>query len=121
MAKRAKVLPARRHDEARDDESLLMRSAESLGRMIGSLQRQLDGASRRLSDTTDDVMENLPELPLAGGYGARKSGTKKRVAKRTTRAAASRKNSSARNAAKTAGGTRKRSATARKRAGSKKR
>jgi hypothetical protein len=34
----------------RDDESLLLRSAESLGRMIGSLQRQLEVATGRLID-----------------------------------------------------------------------
>src|SRR5215216_3462939 len=34
---------------SRDDESLLLRSAESLGRMIGSLQRQLDVATGRLA------------------------------------------------------------------------
>lgn len=36
-------------ERSRDDESLLLRSAESLGRMIGSLQRQLDIATGRLS------------------------------------------------------------------------
>jgi hypothetical protein len=45
MAKQGKVLPARK---PREEESLLLRSAESLGRMIGSLQRQLDDASRKL-------------------------------------------------------------------------
>ena len=49
MAKRRKVLPARKpRDRSRDDDSLL-RSAESLGRVIGALQRQLDEATRRLS------------------------------------------------------------------------
>jgi hypothetical protein len=49
MAKRRKVLPARKpHDRSRDDDALLIRSAESLGRMIGALQRQLDEATRRL-------------------------------------------------------------------------
>lgn len=46
MAKQGKVLPARR---PRHDESLLLRSAESLGRMIGSLQRHLDDATRKLA------------------------------------------------------------------------
>lgn len=46
MAKQGKLLPARR---PRHDESLLLRSAESLGRMIGSLQRQLDDATRKLA------------------------------------------------------------------------
>jgi hypothetical protein len=62
-----KVLPATpARDRSRDDESLLLRSAETLGRMIGSLQRQLDVATGRLIGTeTDDV-------------GARKSGGAKR-------------------------------------------
>ena len=50
MAKRRKVLPARKpRDRSRDDDSLLLRSAESLGRVIGALQRQLDDATKRLS------------------------------------------------------------------------
>lgn len=50
MAKRSKQLPARKpSDRSRDDDSLLLRSAESLGRVIGALQRQLDGATRRLA------------------------------------------------------------------------
>jgi hypothetical protein len=48
MAKQGKALPARRPPE-RFDDSALLRSAEALGRMIGALQRQLDGAVRRLS------------------------------------------------------------------------
>ena len=44
MAKRPKPTPARKAS-ARND-SLLLRSAESLGRMIGALQRQLDVATR---------------------------------------------------------------------------
>ncbi len=42
MAKQRKTLPARRKTAA--DSSLFLRSAESLGRMIGSLQRQLEAA-----------------------------------------------------------------------------
>lgn len=50
MTKRGKVLPARKpRDRSRDDDSLLLRSAESLGRVIGALQRQLDGATKRLT------------------------------------------------------------------------
>lgn len=50
MAKRRKVLPARKpRDRARDDDSLLLQSAESLGRLIGALQRQLDSTTKRLS------------------------------------------------------------------------
>ena len=54
MAKRTRMLPARKQRHSRDDESLLMRSAESLGRMIGTLQRQLDGATKRLAVTAND-------------------------------------------------------------------
>ena len=56
MAKRSKPLPARKpRDRSRDDDSLLLRSAESLGRVIGALQRQLDGATRRLARSNGSV------------------------------------------------------------------
>ena len=57
MARQRKTLPARRQQAT--DDSLLIRSAESLGRMIGSLQRQLD-AARRLT---------LPSVDGASGNG----------------------------------------------------
>ncbi len=41
-------------NRSRDDESRLLRSAESLGRMIGSLQRQLDIATGRLAGSKPD-------------------------------------------------------------------
>jgi hypothetical protein len=63
MAKQGKVLPARK---PREEESLLLRSAESLGRMIGSLQRQLDDASRHLPR---EIM--MPSI-AAGRNGASK-------------------------------------------------
>ena len=45
-----KAIPAHpARDRTRDDESPLLRSAESLGRMIGSLQRQLDVATGRVT------------------------------------------------------------------------
>lgn len=48
MAKQAKrVLKARKSASASDDDSLLVRSAESLGRVIGSLQRQVREGSTR--------------------------------------------------------------------------
>lgn len=54
-----KTIPAHpSRDRSRDDESLLLRSAESLGRMIGSLQRQLDVATGRLSESKPDGRGN---------------------------------------------------------------
>src|SRR5688572_6486864 len=50
MAKQRKVLPeSKPFGRSRPDESLSLRSAEMLGRVIGTLQRQLDGAMRRFS------------------------------------------------------------------------
>jgi len=63
-----KSIPARpSRDRSRDDESLLLRSAESLGRMIGSLQRQLEAATGRL-------VASRPN-----GMGRKHSGTKRSV------------------------------------------
>jgi hypothetical protein len=54
MAKRRKAPPARKPREAQVEEpSLLLRSAESLGRVIGALQRQLDDATRQLGNGAD--------------------------------------------------------------------
>ena len=48
MAKQKKELPARKAPaRSRGEESLSLRSAESLGRVIGTLQRQLDSAIER--------------------------------------------------------------------------
>src|SRR5262245_7850405 len=80
MAKRKKVLPVRkRRDRFRDNESLLMRSAEALGRMIGSLQRQLERGQEPLSDTADDVMQRIPAVPFVGKK-SRLKGRKKSAA-----------------------------------------
>ena len=110
MAKRKKVLPARKQrDRSREDESLLIRSAESLGRMIGSLQRQLDGAGKRVSEAADDVLGSLPDIPLGGGRDvSRRSGTKttrKKKKKKTT--AGKRTAARKRSAGKATAGTRK--------------
>jgi hypothetical protein len=84
MAKRKRVLPARKQrDQSGEDESLLMRSAETLGRMIGTLQRQLDGATKRVAKTADD----------------RASSRRKTAAKKTASAGA-RKRAAARSAKK---------------------
>jgi hypothetical protein len=83
MAKQKKVLPARKpRDRSRDDDSLLLRSAESLGRVIGALQRQLDGATRRLSYSTGngEVATAKPRAARKSTAGARQRAT---AAKRT--------------------------------------
>ena len=79
MAKQRKVLPARK---TRDEESMLIRSAESLGRMIGSLQRQLDDAARNLPRGLDGDATTRRD-----GNGQRlTNGNAARMAKKATRA-----------------------------------
>lgn len=84
MARQNKTLPARRQDAV--DDSLLIRSAESLGRMIGSLQRQLE-AARHLTDRADGA-----EFRGNGHVPARQSGG---TAKTQRRAKTQRKTKSA--------------------------
>jgi hypothetical protein len=116
MAKRStRVLQARKEESAGDvDDSLLIRSAESLGRVIGSLQRQMRKTSKNLSSVANDAHDALPELPrfddLFGGTsspgkraGAARAAGRKKTARKT---AASRTTSKAGGARKT-GGTRK--------------
>jgi hypothetical protein len=62
MAKHEKVLPARRPRTRKGDESVLLQSADAIGRVIGSLQRQLDSARGRLSNFAAD------------GFGAHSNG-----------------------------------------------
>jgi hypothetical protein len=93
MAKRSKALPARRSARSRDDDSVLIRTAESLGRMIGSLQRQLQDATSHMSDVGDTAFDALPELPqLDDVFGrekkktaGRKSSSSSGAAKKTPR------------------------------------
>jgi len=93
MAKQGKRPPARRQRTSMED-SLLLRSAESLGRMIGSLQRQLDGVAKKTMDGTR---------------------TKARVA--GTRVIKRRKAKASAGARTTSGGTKRQQTAARKRAG----
>ena len=74
---RQKTLPARR--QSAYDDSLLIRSAESLGRMIGSLQRQLDAARHAAGfDGGDvDVGGNGHAPSRTRVSGATKAGKKK--------------------------------------------
>jgi hypothetical protein len=78
MAKRRKAPPARKPAVAHVEEhSLLLRSAESLGRVIGALQRQLDDASRRLG-----AGKSSGKMNGSDGNGS-KSVRKKKTAKKT--------------------------------------
>ena len=78
MAKRRKAPPARSPRGVQMEEhSLLLRSAESLGRVIGALQRQLDDASRRLGGGKSNGKMNG-----ADGNGS-KSVRKRKTAKKT--------------------------------------
>jgi hypothetical protein len=85
MARHGKALPARKpRDRSRDDASVLLRSAESLGRVIGTLQRQLDSATGRRASTADDVMKdggtgNGTGVPK-NGKSVRKTATSRRAA-----------------------------------------
>ena len=78
MAKQKTMLPARKlSDRSRDDDSLLLRSAESLGRVIGALQRQLDGATRRLGGSSGNglAQRRRPGAARKGAATKRKRST----------------------------------------------
>ena len=64
MARQRKTLPARRQQAM--DDSLLIRSAESLGRMIASLQRQLDAARRLTIRATSGGHGDAPARQRSG-------------------------------------------------------
>jgi len=84
VARQTKVLPARKpRDRSRDDDSLLLRSAESLGRVIGALQRQLDSATRRLSFSAGNG-----ELKAVKPRATRKSAPSRKASARPARATA---------------------------------
>jgi len=95
MTKRKTVLRARKQrDRSRDDDSLLLRSAESLGRVIGALQRELDKAARQLSadpagDDDRGGPTTRPKAPPKGTRRAKKKTVKTSAkTKRTARTAA---------------------------------
>lgn len=100
MAKRGHRLPLRRQREGTED-ALLIRSAESLGRMIGALQRQLDGAAKKLSGA--GVRRILggesPDNTAAPAAKAADNGGRKKTARPTT-AKGSRKSAAKPSAAK---------------------
>lgn len=89
MAKQKRALPSRKpRDRSRDDESLLLRSAESLGRVIGALQRQLDSATKRLAATANGARDAMTALP---GEKATRRGTKVKKRSATKKGAGAKK------------------------------
>lgn len=82
MAKQGKVLPARR---PRGKESLLIRSAESIGRVIGTLQRQLDGPTSRETAKNGSTKASAHAPVRRASSTARKTTGGDGAAKRTTK------------------------------------
>jgi hypothetical protein len=120
MAKqKTRVLQARQSDASRDDDdSLLIRSAESLGRVVGSLQRQVQGSAKRMSTMADDPLDALSDLStdvFAAGRGIIERGMRVRTIRGATASGARKASSVARKSS----GARKRTA-ARKQAGARK-
>lgn len=88
MARQGKTLPARKpRDRSRDEDSVLLRSAETLGRVIGSLQRQLDGATKRVSGTAAGVINMLPARKGKGNGSTRNGGIRKSAPARARKTA----------------------------------
>jgi hypothetical protein len=108
MAKRkSRVPPARKEAVAAEDDSLLIRSAESLGRVIGSLQRQVQGSSKRVSSMTTDAIAALPELPRFDDvFSVSRTSPRKRTASRRSPARKA-KRARKKTALRKAGGARK--------------
>ena len=94
MAKR-RTTPARMPGNPTGDEhSLLLRSAESLGRIIGTLQRQLDSATRRLSihdngGNGKGPNGKRPSDKKKNRKSGKQAGAKKTVGVRTSKSATS--------------------------------
>ena len=91
MARKTIPAPPAR-DRSRKDESLLLRSAESLGRVIGSLQRQLDIATGRIDGSKTNGS--------AGRKTAAKRSVKAKGGATTSRGGARKKSAAATSAAR---------------------
>jgi hypothetical protein len=84
MAKQGKVIPARRPRRSAEP-SVLLRSAESLGRVIGLLQRQLDNVSKRgLSGADGDGTAPSRKATANNGSAKAAARTSSSASKRTT-------------------------------------
>jgi hypothetical protein len=118
MARHNKTLPARRQTTTND--SLLIRSAESLGRVIGSLQRQLDAARHLTGRATSaefiaDGHRSMRQRDLTTeAKTQRKTKSARPSDASRTRAASDRKSKRAARPAAKKTSTRRRSATKRR-------
>ena len=119
MARQGKTLPARRTRPAMDD-SLLIRSAESLGRMIGSLQRQLDGAAKKLNESSGFAGVFGVDGQSDGNRSAHATGGVTKSRTKTARAKAADKGASKSGATKVRSTADRKSKRAAKSAGAKK-
>ena len=79
MARQRKTLTARRKRAV--NSSLLIQSAESLGRMIGSLQRQLDAARALTVQASGRLRGNGHAAARTRTADQGKTGTRKKVAR----------------------------------------
>jgi hypothetical protein len=98
MAKQRSTPAARKPRNGADrDDSLLLQSAESLGRVIGELQRQIDNATKRLSKTTRDAVARLPRTSSgrATDSTARKAAPKRKTQKAKSARSSARKRGTA--------------------------
>jgi hypothetical protein len=96
MAKQGKALPARRQRET--ENSLFIQSAESLGRVIGTLQRQLDNVSRRLTEPAEQRGDAHDVPAASNGHRPPKTEARKTAARKTAApTAAARKTTAAKN------------------------
>ena len=97
MARREKVLPELEQDWSPGvDDSLLIRSAESLGRVIGTLQRELDKATMKLFKADGAVSGNgkgpaKKRVTRVPGRAAAKTAKAKTKAKTAARKSSARK------------------------------
>lgn len=101
MAKRSrKELHSGKADRISDDDSLLARSAESIGRVIGTLQRRMQGTAKQLTGGTvvsRPGAGRVPARPRSGGAAAKP--VKKAAPASTTKSKRARKRPGTRKAA----------------------
>jgi hypothetical protein len=78
MAKLRTLAAEKQPVRSRTEESLSLRSAETLGRMIGTLQRQLDHVMRRVHDNGVNVDGDASPPPDGTSRAPRKKAASRR-------------------------------------------